>query len=292
MTFDRGRGADNAFGGDWTREKLGILEAYLDAYTTALKNRPFHLVYVDAFAGTGRIMRESGPGYETDEGDSRSFIMGSAERALQVKNRRFDRLVFVEKDAARYQQLRELCDQHPDRNTQPLRADANTFLRDLDQYEYGNWRGVLFVDPFGTQLAWETVERVAQPERLDMWLLCPVGAIGRMLPRSRNPDEVEPKWVDRLNAVYGGDSWRTLYSPSSQQSLFGDKAIEREGGVEGLLGIYMDRLRGVFRSRLLPESRTLKNSRNSPLFEFIFCAGHPKGANIAKRIAKHLIGRM
>lgn len=32
--------------------------------------------------------------------------------------------------------------------------------------------------------------------------------------------EVEPKWVDQLNAVYGGDNWRKLYSPSSQQSLF------------------------------------------------------------------------
>ena len=78
MMGDRVRDADNAFGGDWTQEKLGILELYLDAYTTALKNKPFHLVYVDAFAGTGRIMRDSGPGYETDEGDSRSFIMGSA----------------------------------------------------------------------------------------------------------------------------------------------------------------------------------------------------------------------
>ena len=48
-------------------QKLGILEAYLDAYTTALKNQPFELVYVDAFAGTGRIMRDSGPGHETDE---------------------------------------------------------------------------------------------------------------------------------------------------------------------------------------------------------------------------------
>ena len=187
--LDRGRGADKAFGGDWTREKLGILEAYLDAYTTALKNRPFHLVYLDAFAGTGRIMRDSGPGYETDEGDSRSFIIGSAERALRVDDRQFDRLVFVEKDAARHRQLCELCDRHPDRNTQPLRDDANTFLSNLGQSQYGNWRGVLFVDPFGTQLAWSTVERVARLERLDMWLLFPVGAIGRMLPRSRNPDE-------------------------------------------------------------------------------------------------------
>ncbi len=99
-------------------------------------------------------MRDSGPGYETDEGDSRSFIMGSAERALRVDDRQFDRLVFVEKDAARHRQLCELCDRH------------------LGQSQHAHWRG-------------------------------------------------------------GGDSWRTLYSPSSQQSLFGDETIERERGVEG-----------------------------------------------------------
>ena len=43
------------FGGPWTQQKLNILEHYLDAYTTALKNQPFRLVYIDAFAGTGRI---------------------------------------------------------------------------------------------------------------------------------------------------------------------------------------------------------------------------------------------
>jgi len=50
------------FGGEWTQEKLQILERYLDAYTTALKSKPFKLVYIDAFwhwsdrpaAGSGR----------------------------------------------------------------------------------------------------------------------------------------------------------------------------------------------------------------------------------------------
>jgi len=46
------------FGGPWTQHKLKILELYLDAYTTALKNQPFKLVYIDAFAGTGHIVQD------------------------------------------------------------------------------------------------------------------------------------------------------------------------------------------------------------------------------------------
>lgn len=45
--------AGTSFGGPWTLQKLNILDRYLDAYTTALKNQPFNLIYVDAFAGEG-----------------------------------------------------------------------------------------------------------------------------------------------------------------------------------------------------------------------------------------------
>ncbi len=53
------------FGGSWTKEKLDILQRYLNAYTTALKNQPFRLWYIDAFAGTGDVqLRASEDGTE------------------------------------------------------------------------------------------------------------------------------------------------------------------------------------------------------------------------------------
>ena len=267
------------FGGPWTTEKLDILEDYLNSYTTALKNQPFRLVYIDAFAGSGEINIGE---YGVSEFDSDSFVKGSTERALRVLDRPFDQLVFVEKQADSYED------------------DANTFLAGLTKHSFLNgpatqayvdWRGVLFVDPFGTELEWATVEHIAGVRRLDMWLLFPVGAIGRMLPLSGHPDEVEPKWVDRLNIVFGGDHWRKLYSLSRQQELFGDEVMERERGVQGLLSIYKNRLREAFGVRFLNESRTLTNSKNSPLFEFIFCVGSPseRAIKAAKGIARHLV---
>ena len=56
------------FGGHWTAEKLGILEHYLNAYTTALKSKPFKLIYIDAFAGTGLV--------EFQDGDISQFFSG------------------------------------------------------------------------------------------------------------------------------------------------------------------------------------------------------------------------
>ena len=47
------------FGGLWTRTKLQALEQYLIFYTTAMKNQPFTVHYVDAFAGTGALGLEA-----------------------------------------------------------------------------------------------------------------------------------------------------------------------------------------------------------------------------------------
>ena len=285
--------ANPKFGGDWTLDKLDILKRYLDAYTTALKNkpsqdRPFTLVYIDAFAGTGEI------DYSLDDPvsqvDGQSLVMGSAARALEVSDRCFDHLLFVESDSDRCEQLQLLKSKHPSRSVRIVAADANDHLGSLRQDEYGaSWRGVLFLDPFGTQVDWRTIEHIARLERLDTWLLFPVGAVGRMLPRFRDPSEVSSSWTDALTRVFGDESWRRLYSESSQTNLFGSSEQQRERGVEGLLRIYKGRLRTVFGSRLLRDSRRLTNSKNSPLFEFIFCAGHPRGRHVAKRIAAHLV---
>ena len=73
--------------------------------------------------------------------------------------------------------------------------------------------------------------------------------------------------------------------------MFGSEGVERDPGVAGLLDIYRERLRQVFGDRLLDESRTLRNSKNSPLFELIFCVGSPspRAVGAAKKIARHLI---
>lgn len=297
----QGGGATLGFGGPWTLEKLGIVERYLRAYCKVFKNQRWcRLVYLDAFAGTGQIIQN----FEGDDGadteDSNDFIMGSAERALKVEDRPFDLLVFVEKEPERCARLKELRGRYPGRLSDVVNEDANDFLSALNHdtflgesrsVTYRDWRGVLFVDPFGTQLDWTTVEHIASMERLDMWLLFPVGAIARMLPRSRDPSSVNPKWADKLSRVFGGYSWRDLYGRDPQPNLFGTEESVRAQGVDGLMEIYKEQLCGVFGTRLLEESRTLRNSINAPLFELIFCVGSPspKAIGAAQRIAKDLI---
>lgn len=286
--------AENQFGGIWTQEKLEILKKYLDSYTTALKEqpckeKPFRLLYIDAFAGTGRV--EQGT-QDPDQDDRREFIDGSASVALSIENKPFDELIFIEKDEDKCSKLERLKEDRSDRNIRIEKVDANQYLRNLQR----NWRmcrGVLFLDPFGAQVDWSTVEAIAGYKAFDTWILFPTSAITRMLPRSRMPDDISPQWAQTLTRVYGDESiWRAMYEESRQGELFNnERRLVRESGPKKLINIYKGGLRELFDRRFLEQSRTLRNSRNSPLYEFMFCVGsdRPTAIRLAKKIAKHLL---
>lgn len=268
------------FGGSWTEKKLEILERYIDAYTTALKNKPFKLIYIDAFAGTGYV--------ESQDKDAEDFIHGSAARAVGITDRAFDKLIFIEKDRNRCFELENLRRIHSKRDIQIENLDSNDYLKNLHK-DWRQYRGVLFLDPFATQVQWSTIETIASFNALDTWILFPTYAVARMLPRSKRPDDIRPGWAKRLTIVFGDESWRDLYQISPQLSLFGTVEHERESGVNGLIDIYKSKLESLFQDRFLSRSRTLKNSKNSALFEFLFCVGNPSGIGPAKRIAKHIL---
>lgn len=187
------------FGGDWTTEKLELVRRYLVAYTTALKNRRFRTAYIDAFAGTGRraprktkksddssqvSMFELPP--EIYESETQEFLDGSARIALQVEPR-FNKYFFIEKNSKRAAELKKLQDEFSDKkddiHIKPEEANAylQKFCRTVD---WRTRRAVLFLDPYGMQVEWETIKAIGATKSIDLWLLFPIGvAVNRMLPR-------------------------------------------------------------------------------------------------------------
>ena len=275
---DVGDEADLEFGGEWTTKKLDMLEKYLDAYTTALKNQPFHLIYIDAFAGIGQVKVKVKRARMVTK-----YIRGSVTRALRVSNKPFDELIFIEKDHDRYIKLksaRQDCDR-----CKVVESDANQFIESMER-DWDRCRGVLFLDPFGAEVDWSTIERIAGFNALDTWILYPTSAITRLLPKHKIPDEILG-WSDKLNRIFGGDDWRSLYHTDPQQTILGGPNPLRENAEE-IVNLYKKKLKNLFKNRFLDESYLFKKG-NSVLFEFIFCVGHPRGIGPAKRIAKHIL---
>ena len=118
-----------SFGGTWTREKLDILRGYLDAYTTALKDQPFRLMYIDAFAGQGTWSPNSESPYaSSDYDDFRELHKGSPRIALEIEDRPFDSFTFIEKVPRSYETLRQLKAEYPERDIEVYNGDANEYL--------------------------------------------------------------------------------------------------------------------------------------------------------------------
>ena len=278
------------FGGSWTQQKLDILKGYLNAYTTALKDRPFRLIYVDAFAGEG-FWRPGSEYSPNDYGEFGEILKGSATIALEIQDKPFDKFLFIEKDLDRIVSLNKLARQfrRQGREIQVLNEDANAvlpqFCSTMEPYD----RAVIFLDPFSTEVSWTTVAAVAGSDKIDCWILFPLGAIARNMPIQNQPS---PQLAEQFDRVFGGNEyWQGLYSESAQQPLplFAEAPLqERPHGSDLIAARYRQRLESVFH-RIAPTSRTLRNSRGVALFELFFGATNPRGAPIAVEIADHLL---
>ena len=273
-----------SFGGQWTSEKLEILRRYLDAYTTVMKDQSFTLIYVDGFAGAGAYV-EAAQEYE----EFQELREGSARIALSIDERPFDRLLFVEQDRKRVEDLRLLAGEHPGRLVDVVQGDANEevqrFCREMDRFD----RAVVFLDPFATQVSWETVEAIADTRKIDCWILFPLMAVTRLMPTDEEPSGL---WADRLDRVFGGrEFWQGTYRDPLQPSLFGEaRPRERETGSRQIANIYRNRLASAFH-RVAPTRRTFRNSRNVEIFDLFFAVGNrsPRAARIAIDIADHIL---
>ena len=278
------------FGGLWTQQKLEILQRYLDTYTTVLKNRRFRLIYVDAFAGEGFWKPDSEYNADAYE-EFGALLLGSATIALEIKDRPFDKFLFVEKNGERSTSLNNLANQYEDqgREIDVFNEDANVVLPAFCESMGVNDRAVVFLDPFATEVSWDTVAAIAATNKIDCWILFPLSAIARMMPIQNKPS---PQLATQLDRVFGGrEHWQSFYreAPQQQFPMFAESSLlERTQGSDLIAARYRERLESVF-YRVAPTPRTLKNSKEVPLFELFFGATNPRGAPIAVDIADHLL---
>ncbi len=284
----------------WTRDKLARVEAYLDAYLTALKNQNFRLEYIDAFAGTGLVNRSvEMPAQSLFEPEEtvrlRDFIDGSARVALQTTPP-FNRYTFIEKHRKRCNDLEGLKTDFPNLadSIDVICGEANVEVQRLcaDDWIGQRRRGVMFLDPYGTQVSWETIEAIAATEAIDLWILFPIGTVNRLLNRDGRIIEARKR---RLTIMFGEQEWfNRLYYKEERESLFSDgpttKLIKVGDPFDVITSYFVERLSTVF-AEVAPNPLVMRNSTNSPIFLLCFAAGNPNGAPIAVRIAKHILGK-
>jgi len=285
------------FGGKWTEEKLKILEHYLSAYLKIFHANPraqyLRTTYVDAFAGTG-TRADSGSEEAVDpvllplehDEDAKQFKRGSASIALEMEPS-FHNYVFIEKNRARAGELEEHVRSygHP---VGVIPGEANAEIRAwIQRTHWHRNRAVVFLDPYGMQVEWDTIRALGGTHGVDLWLLFPLGQAVVRLLTERPPTG---GWADRLTTFFGTEAWReAFYRASPQASLFGAPAeADRDVDWRQVESFFVERLKTVF-AAVSQKPRRLMNSMSVPLYLLFFASANPKGSKTAIKIANHLL---
>ena len=293
------------FGGDWTSSKLEALEKYLKAYrvifTRNKKAKYFNTIYIDGMAGSGSWVASIDHTVSSgqislfepeEEKDAFDYMRGSSRIALELESP-FDYYTFIDLDEDKATELDNLISSeysHMKPKTKVIQGECNEEVRNIcSRIDWNKWRGVCFLDPYGMEIEWETIEAIAATKALDLWLLLPLGmSVCRLLKKKELP---KGKWAERLTKLFGCSEWRDrFYTTCNQMTLFGpeEKTI-READFSEIGSYFIERLKSIFWGAI-ESPLILRNSKGSPIYLLCFAVGNEKG-KAGLNIARHIIGK-
>jgi three-Cys-motif partner protein len=283
---------DHEFGGQHTELKLSIIEGYLRAFTTALRPHFKNLWYIDAFAGTGsRTVRTERKGASLVEAPADEVVerrRGSAQIAIDTQPF-FDFLVFIEKNKNYVAALNDLAAHNLQRQIVVAEEDANTALRRLvANNRWDDKRAVVFLDPYGMEVEWSTLEVIASTQAIDVWFLFPLAGLFRQA--TRRLTDIDQYKRAALTRMFGSSAWEEELYPVGDADLFG--AIperRRDLNPSGLEAYVQSRLSTVFGKVLKPLA--LPVHKSPQMFSLILCISNEsnEAIGLATRIGSHLL---
>jgi three-Cys-motif partner protein len=273
--------------GPWARDKLQALGDYLEYFNTRLKFQPWlkATLFIDGFAGAGysKIRSKADPQpllIDMPDQEQSELIAGSPRVALELKTP-FDYYLFIEQDALRAAELEKLIEAFPNRNITVRLGDAGSVISAVisKRKSWSKYRGVAFLDPFGTHLPWATIEQLAATKAFEVLINFPLQmAIQRLIPRE---GEIDEEWRGHFDTYFGTPDWfNEVYEEAD--GLFGGQLVKRPDYSQRLLRFYLSRLEAAF-GHVSP-AKLICNTKKRPLYYLVWAGPHPAGLTGAKHI--------
>ena len=276
----------NSFGGFWTQTKLDVLREYLGFYASAMSKQAWcKLVYIDAFAGTGRCLIKTADGGER-------IIDGSAKIALDCSPA-FDAYRFIESNKVHQAELQQLIDNHPNGHKAKIapHSAADMLPSILIGYNWQKHRGVLFLDPFGLQCDYSLLKQIANTKALDVFFLVSLSGLYRQAAIDER--DISPDKAAILTNVFGSDKWKTeMYKPSPQEDLFDAPAVTRDRGWAQILQFMTRSLSELF--PYVGPPNLMYSPQGAPLFALYFAVSNDSEAalRLAKKVSKEILSKL
>ena len=281
---------EHYFGGAWTEIKLDILRKYLEFYTKALSKQGFELLYIDAFAGTGSRTEIVPSVPILGQEEKKISLDGSARIALNIEQQ-FDRYLFIETNSKRIKELEKIRDEFHNTYIEIKNADANTVITELASkpiWDCNKFRGVIFIDPYGMEVSWETLNAIVTTESFDVWYLFPISGVCRQAARDNKKMEEYKK--EALDKLFGTREWENaFYVKTTKLGLFETtENTVRKLTIKQMEEWVSNRLKTIFTHVSVP---VVLPATGAQLYSLYFCISNPepKAIGLATKAANFIL---
>ena len=281
---------EHYFGGAWTEIKLDILRKYLNFYTKALSKQGFELLYIDAFAGTGSRTEIVPSVPILGQEEKKISLDGSARIALNIEQQ-FDRYLFIETNSKRIKELEKIRDEFHNTYIEIKNADANTVITELASkpiWDCNKFRGVIFIDPYGMEVSWETLKAIVSTESFDVWYLFPLSGVYRQAARDHT--RVEEYKKEALDKLFGTREWEdAFYKKITRRGFFETtENTVRKLTVKQIEEWVSNRLKTIFTHVSAPVALPATGAQ---LYSLYFCISNPapKAIGLATKAANFIL---
>ena len=258
----------------WSEVKLDIIKEYASLYSRIIstqKDPSFLHIYIDAFAGAGvHISKTKG-----------EFVPGSPLNALLI-DPPFKEYHLIDLKEEKVDNLREIASQFE--NVTVHQGDCNELLLNdiFPRVQYKDYkRALCLLDPYGLHLNWNVIETAGKMKTIEIFLNFPVMDMN-MNVLWKNPDKVDKRQLERMNAYWGDASWRKA-AYDTTGNLFG---FEEKTGNEEIVQAFRDRLRNTATFEYVPEPIPMRNYEGATVYYLFFAAHKPPANDIVSYIFK------
>lgn len=253
---------------EYALDKLHAVRAYLTMARIAMSKTPWTAFnYIDLQAGPGKNRIKN------------KIYLGSPLLSLSIQPP-FTNYWFNERDYFSELQARV--------NASPLAAQVSLFqmdvneavdpiveaIRSMDRTRTQKLPtfNIAFLDPEGLELNWETVEKLAQINRMDLIINFSTVGINRNLDR--------PETIDRY---FGSSRWREMVTssdPTSRRRQF--------------INLYRQQLES-FNYHIVTDDDSsghhdiaMRNTKNAEVYSLIFASKHPLGDDFWRKVRQQI----
>jgi three-Cys-motif partner protein len=251
--------------GSWAEEKYRHLRNYAEIFTTSMKGKWDHRVYIDLFAGAGRSRIE----------ENGIIVPASPILALELP-RKFDKYLFCERDEEKISALEaRVVRSDPNVNVTYVAHDVNTNVRELlSAIPGGKVLTFCFADPYRiADLRFDTL-RVLSSRYVDFLVLLP-----SFMDVNRNAPTYLAQGNEALDGFLGSADWRQEWKKAETEGeKLGQFFVNRFGGEMKKMGyLYPD----------VTEAKLVRGPQNIPLYHLAFFSRHPLGAKFWKQAKEY-----